>query len=238
MAAWKRVLGFDSKESAPAPPTSPASPWQTAATPAPDHDDVFAAFATAKRRRSGHAAWVWLRNIAVALIVLAGINQLVIHPIRDLLSSEKKAPPAQVTLDLVAAGGVAAGFATDYLSYGGPDYTKHRHAALAQWVAPGEGTAVTTATWSGEAVLRADSPVVQSSRAVGEDAASIAVLVRVQAYTPTGGPSPTTATTSVPAPPTRPPPPRRCPRRRPPAHRRSCHQCRATTRPRPRCGYG
>ncbi|PRZ39669.1 hypothetical protein CLV47_11833 [Antricoccus suffuscus] len=198
MTAWRRILGFESGGSSPSAHQGDSrSPWQTASSGSASTDDVFAGFAKAKRRRGGHTAWVWLRNIAIALVVLAGINQLVIHPLRDLFGGQEKAASKQTTVDLAAAGGLAAGFATDYLSYGGPEYNPQRQAALKQWVVPGADAAVSTATWTGESVLRADSPVVEASRAVGEHSAAIAVLVRVQAYVPNGGP---TSTTSGPAP--------------------------------------
>lgn len=182
MSAWKRLLAMDDKSVAPS-----SDPWVRAAASDPS-PDAFEGFARARRSRSSATAWLWAKRVAIGFVLLAGIIQLVIKPIRNVIAGDQAPPPAAVSIDLQTAGATATGFALDYLSSAGGGWEPYRSAALQQWLYPDafpQGSPV--GAWSGQSVLIADSASVQSTLKVGDDAAVIAVQARVRTFMPGEG---------------------------------------------------
>lgn len=180
MSAWKKLLAADNKP----PQRTSGDPWaQAAASARPT--GLHEGFDASGRSHRFTAAWTWAKRIAVGMLLVAGVIQLVIKPVRNVLADDT-APAASVErIDLVAAGATATGFALDYLSYGGPAGQAHRSAALEQWLYPDAfGQPGDVGEWSGDAVLLADSAAVQHAEAVGDDAAVVAVQVRLRTFTP------------------------------------------------------
>lgn len=187
MSVWKKLLAADGK-----PSKQPASdnPWDAAARDA-QPTSLHEGFDSARRSRRGAGAWTWAKRIAVGMLLLAGFIQLVIKPVRNVLTRDDAPPAEAAQVSVAAAEATATGFALDYLSSAGPAGDAQRSAALERWLYPDAfGQASDVGTWTGDAVLIADAATVQSVALIGKDAAVVAVQARVRTFVPgSGGPS-------------------------------------------------
>ena len=138
--------------------------------------------------------WRWLARILVVLLLVAGVNQLFIRPFRGAPVVDV-APVASV--DVGAAGQLAARFTADYLSYISTDPTMGAGALAANLPPTANASALLP---NGPGYLRAD--VVQAGQvAVVDDvhvAVSVTARVRLAAAPAQGAPA-STATAAVPA---------------------------------------
>ena len=196
VSVWRRLWAADGK---PAKRPAAGDPWEAAAhetRPGTLHDG----FDPVRRAPRGAAWWMWSKRLAVGMLLLAGFIQLVIKPVRNVLADEQPPAAPAAVISVQAAGATATGFAVDYLSTGGPSWDPHRAAALEQWLYPGSfGQASDVGVWDGDAVLLADSASVQDVHQVSEDAAVVAVQVRVRTFLPDGAGG--AGTSQPPAPP-------------------------------------
>lgn len=129
--------------------------------------------------------WRWVARVAVAVLLLAGVNQVFVRPFRT--TAEVTAPAG---IDSAAASQVAARFAADYLT----------HEPSSRDVASAAGAPVLSTAWSGTRRLGAD--LVQPGLVVREDATHVLVSVaariaiRARTTSQTSEPSPSTSSTS------------------------------------------
>jgi len=104
---------------------------------------------TAAPRGFTAGLWLWVARVAVALVFLAGVNQVFVKPFRTT-------KPAAVvgSLDVAASQQTAARYVSDYLSFL-PGRSPAQLATLQNDVVGSAGAALTQ--WAGSGYLRADS---------------------------------------------------------------------------------
>lgn len=190
MSTWRRVLGFDDRPSKRSNQKTEQNPWQSAAAV---HSGATAAegFSSARPRRIGAPrTWLWLRNAAAILLILAGLNQLVLKPVRGWFAPAKAPSAVAQQVDAAAAAAIAASFSVDYLSYAAASVAA-RETALRSWIDPKlANVSAQVGAWSGSSVVLANTPTTGEVVPVGSGSAVVAVTVRLQPFAaPSGGSS-------------------------------------------------
>ena len=157
--------------SAEAPAAAPGPAQKSRLAAEPEGVEV-----TAAPRGFAAGLWLWVARVAVAIIFLAGVNQVFVKPFRTA-----KAAPAVAALDVAASQQAAARYVSDYLSFL-PGREAAQLAALDNDVAgPADGA---TAQWSGTGYLRAESVLPGQVVAVNPTHSLVSVAARVRAAMP------------------------------------------------------
>ena len=182
-----KILGFDREPLRKKQPAAPAAenPFLRGSTPSsePAVESMPAGdYSTRKApRQPGSVVTRWAVRAAVLLVALAGLNAVIIKPIRDAVSRHNATGPAQVVqVDAGAATQIAGEFAMDYLSYS-PATAAAGQTALSSEFA---GTAdPTTQQWTGADYVRADAVVPGQVKLIGSTQALVSLRVRITVAT-------------------------------------------------------
>ena len=167
-------------------PLLPSAPRRPSRTTTAGADDLEM---TAAPRGFTTVLWLWVARVAVAVVFLAGVNQVFVKPFRTV-----KPIATAVTMDIAASQQAAARYVSDYLSFL-PGRGPAQLAALQNDVAGTSGAAL--AQWSGTGYLRVDS--VLPGQVVPVDATHSVVSVAALVRTATPPPKQTAAEVATPA---------------------------------------
>lgn len=166
-------------------PLLPSAPRRPSRTTAARADDLEMAAAP---RGFTTVLWLWVARVAVAVVFLAGVNQVFVKPFRTV-----KPIAAAVTMDIAASQQAAARYVSDYLSFL-PGRGPAQLAALQSDVAETSGAALSQ--WSGTGYLRVDSVLPGQVAAVDATHSVVSVAALVRTATP---PKQTAAEVATPA---------------------------------------
>ena len=154
-----------------APLTGPAPTRSRLAAEKPDGVEV-----TAAPRGFAAVLWLWVARVAVALIFLAGVNQVFIKPFRST-----PAAIVMVPMNTAASQQAAARYVSDYLSFR-PGGGSAQLAALENDAVAPAGAAV--AQWTGTGYLRTDTVLPGEVTSVDATHATVAVAARIHLAAP------------------------------------------------------
>lgn len=166
-------------------PSAPRRPSRTTTAGADDLE------ITAAPRGFTTVLWLWVARVAVAVIFLAGANQVFVKPFRTV-----KPVAAKVTMDTAASQQAAARYVSDYLSFL-PGRGPAQLAAMQGDVAGSSGAALSQ--WSGTGYLRVESVLpgqvvpVDPTNSVVSAAALVRTATPPTKQTPTGVATPASA---------------------------------------------
>ena len=131
---------------------------------------------TAAPRGFTTVLWLWVARVAVAVVFLAGANQVFVKPFRTV-----KPAAATVTMDTAASQQAAARYVSDYLNFL-PGRGPLQLAALQGDVAGSSGAALSQ--WSGTGYLRVESVLPGQVVPVGPTSSVVSVAALVRTATP------------------------------------------------------
>ena len=150
--------------------SAPQRPSRTRAAGADDLE------MTAAPRGFTTVLWLWVARVAVAVVFLAGANQVFVKPFRTV-----KPAAATVTMDTAASQQAAARYVSDYLNFL-PGRGPLQLAALQGDVAGSSGAALSQ--WSGTGYLRVESVLPGQVVPVGPTSSVVSVAALVRTATP------------------------------------------------------
>ena len=193
----RKILGLDRAPARPADPADvPVLQTHPAAVDVPaapvrrtqDADDFEVAAAP---RGLAAVFWRWTARVLVVVLLVAGVNQVFIKPLRH----GTPGPAAAAAIDPAMAGQIAARYAADYLSYSPGEAGANLPALTADSVAT---ASTSTQLFSGAGYVAAD--LVQPGQIVTVDATHVLVAETVRihlAIPPAGTPAPQPAASTL-----------------------------------------
>ena len=165
---------------------APAEPAARATRSAAATDELVM---TAAPRGFTAVLWLWVARLAVAVIFLAGVNQVFVKPFHH-----ETAAAATVTLDVAASQQAAARYVSDYLTFL-PGHGPAQLAALQGDVAGATGAG--RVQWSGTGYLRADSVLPGQVVPIDSGRSLVSVAALIHTAMPPAGRNTDAATTGT-----------------------------------------
>ena len=151
---------------------TPGRRTRTSLSPVVDDVEVSAA-----PRRFTAGLWLWVARVALAVIFLAGVNQVFIKPFRT-----PKPAVVAATLDTAGSAQAASRYVSDYLSFL-PGRGPAQLAALTNDVVGSAGAAL--AQWTGTGYLRVEAVLPGQVTSLDGTHSVVAVAARIHTAMPT-----------------------------------------------------